>query len=321
MVGVGTAEASMNQVHDRFISLLGNDNKTWGLSHTGSFHHNGRSRDYATRFGQGSVIGIHLDMWNGTLSFYKNRKHLGIASRGLKGKTMYAMASSTAACSGMRIIRSCSFPSSLQFLCCTKLRELIPDEKNVLRVVDLPPGLRVFLENNLGWLLESRYTESNIQVIPFTRKVRLGYCPDDYSVASLQIPEIQLADRIFRHAFNEENARRAPHTSNFFGSRMFSHNPTVRSESPQLSVNFGFDDIQEDCSSSMPQNPLREYIHSETEHHYSVGESSTSDIEEELEEMEELPALIDNENLIESEAKRRRCSYNYTLGLSDPDSE
>ncbi|GFY52805.1 SPRY domain-containing SOCS box protein 3 [Trichonephila inaurata madagascariensis] len=174
MVGVGTAEASMNQVHDRFISLLGNDNKTWGLSYTGSFHHNGRSRDYTTRFGQGSVIGIHLDMWNGTLSFYKNGKHLGIASRGLKGKTLYAMASSTAACSGMRIVRSCSFPSSLQFICCTKLRELIPDEKNVLR--------EIFLRN-------------------------------------------------------------------------VSHNPTARSESPQLIVNVGNDDIQED-SVQGPKDPF-----------------------------------------------------------------
>ncbi|GFY51974.1 SPRY domain-containing SOCS box protein 3 [Trichonephila inaurata madagascariensis] len=127
----------------------------------------------------------------------------------------------------MRIVRSCSFPSSLQFICCAKLRELIPDEKNVLREIHLPSGLRVFLENNLGWLLESRCTESNIQVIPFTRKVRLGYCSDDYSATRLQISEMELADRILRRIFDEENARRVPRTSNFLVSRMLPHNPTV----------------------------------------------------------------------------------------------
>ncbi|GFQ64795.1 SPRY domain-containing SOCS box protein 3 [Trichonephila clavata] len=317
MVGVGTAEASVNQVHDRFISLLGNDNKTWGLSYTGSFHHNGSSQDYATRFGQGSVIGIHLDMWNGTLSFYNNKKHLGIASRGLKGKTMYAMASSTAACSGMRIVRSCSFPSSLQFLCCTKLRELIPDEKSVLKEIDLPPGLRVFLENNLDWLLESRYTENNTPEMPFTRIVRLGYCPDERteaSCASLQIPDIGLTNRILMDALHEQ-IREAPHQSNF--SRMFSRYPTVRPESPQLIVNVSNDDIQEDCSPCTSQDSLK---HSESAYHYSGGESSYSDIEEE-EEMEGLPELAESEDAIKSGAKRRRCSYNYTLGLSDPDSE
>lgn len=77
MVGIGTPDASMAQVHDKFISLLGNDKQTWGLSYTGLFHHNGESHCYASRFGQGSIIGVHLDLWNGTLSFYKNKKHLG----------------------------------------------------------------------------------------------------------------------------------------------------------------------------------------------------------------------------------------------------
>ncbi|GFY51973.1 hypothetical protein TNIN_460171 [Trichonephila inaurata madagascariensis] len=81
----------------------------------------------------------------------------------------------------------------------------------------------------------------------------------------------------------------------------------------------------------MPQNPSRQNIHSETEvgessksvgeSSKSVGESSKSDIEEELEGIEKLPSLLTVKTLIENEAKRRRCSYNYTLGLSDPDSE
>ncbi|XP_054717336.1 SPRY domain-containing SOCS box protein 3-like [Uloborus diversus] len=154
MVGVGTSEADMSQVHDKFLSILGMDNKTWGLSYTGLFYHCGEAQDYAPSFSQGNVIGIHLDLWRGTLSFYKDKKHLGVASSGLKGKTLYGMASSTAARSGMRILRCSSFPSSLQFLCCLRLRDIIPNDRNVLDVIDIPSGLRRFLSTNLDWLLD-----------------------------------------------------------------------------------------------------------------------------------------------------------------------
>lgn len=153
MVGVGTDAANIHRLSHKFCSILGSDSETWGLSYTGLFHHRGKCHSFAPRFGQGSIIGVHLDMWDGTLSFYKNRQPLGVACAGLKGKTLYAMVSSTAARSGMRIIRSCSFPSSLQFLCCQRLRSMIPKEKKVLDVVPLPPGLKSFLANNLSWLL------------------------------------------------------------------------------------------------------------------------------------------------------------------------
>ncbi|XP_042903667.1 SPRY domain-containing SOCS box protein 3 isoform X3 [Parasteatoda tepidariorum] len=159
MVGIGTAEADMSQLQNTYISRLGKDSDTWGFSYTGSFYHNGEERTISTTFDQGSIIGLHLDLWNGTLSFYKNRKHLGVASRGLNGKTLYAMASSTAACSSMRLLKSCSFPSCLQFLCCVRLRDLIPDEKCVLNELDIPPGLKLFLEKNLSWLLSPRCVE------------------------------------------------------------------------------------------------------------------------------------------------------------------
>lgn len=63
------------------------------------------------------------------------------------------MACSTAARTGMRIIRSCSFPTSLQFMCCQVLRNSVPADKDVSDAVSLAPGLRLFLSNNLDWLL------------------------------------------------------------------------------------------------------------------------------------------------------------------------
>ncbi|XP_048351010.1 SPRY domain-containing SOCS box protein 3 isoform X1 [Sphaerodactylus townsendi] len=44
----------------------------WGL-----LHHKGDRVNFSTRFGQGSIIGVHLDTWHGTLTFFKNRKCIG----------------------------------------------------------------------------------------------------------------------------------------------------------------------------------------------------------------------------------------------------
>lgn len=77
MIGIGTPEAEIKHSDNKFISPLGKDNKSWGLSYTGLFHHCGVRQRYGPSFGQGSVIGVHVDLWKGTLSFYKDRKHLG----------------------------------------------------------------------------------------------------------------------------------------------------------------------------------------------------------------------------------------------------
>lgn len=63
------------------------------------------------------------------------------------------MACSTAAKSSMKVIRSCFAPTSLQYLCCARLRRLLPDCTDTLGVLPLPPGLRQLLHNKLGWVL------------------------------------------------------------------------------------------------------------------------------------------------------------------------
>lgn len=81
------------------------------------------------------------------------------------------MASSTAACSGMRIVHACCFPSSLQFLCAVKLREMVPDDKNVLDVIAVPPGLKQFLQNNLSWLLDKSDLEEDFKACCMTSNI------------------------------------------------------------------------------------------------------------------------------------------------------
>lgn len=109
--------------------------------------------NFASRFGQGSIIGVHLDTWHGTLTFFKNRKCIGVAATELHNKRFYPMACSTAAKSSMKVIRSCSTPTSLLYLCCARLRQLLPDYVDTLDVLPLPPGLRQLLHNKLGWVL------------------------------------------------------------------------------------------------------------------------------------------------------------------------
>ncbi len=73
------------------------------------------------------------------------------------------MACSTAAKSSMKVIRSVSAPTSLQYLCCSRLRKLLPSGVDALRVLPLPPGLRHLLHSKLGWVLslDHTHTQSN----------------------------------------------------------------------------------------------------------------------------------------------------------------
>ncbi|KAI2666400.1 SPRY domain-containing SOCS box protein 3 [Labeo rohita] len=116
----------------------------------------------------GSIIGVHLDTWHGTLTFYKNRKCIGVAATEMKNKRVFPMACSTAAKSSMKVIRSVSAPTSLQYLCCSRLRKLLPSGVDALRVLPLPPGLRHLLHSKLGWVLslDHMHTHSNTHTPP-----------------------------------------------------------------------------------------------------------------------------------------------------------
>ncbi|XP_030157030.1 SPRY domain-containing SOCS box protein 3 isoform X1 [Lynx canadensis] len=224
MVGIGTSDVDLDKYHHTFCSLLGRDEDSWGLSYTGLLHHKGDKMSFSSRFGQGSIIGVHLDTWHGTLTFFKNRKCIGeggwarapgagswsprpstpgsprgcphrslrrrdprresrqgcpcprmpsgdtqppqgaraqamlpapagVAATKLQNKKFYPMVCSTAAKSSMKVIRSCASVTSLQFLCCYRLRQLRPDSGDTLEGLPLPPGLKQVLRHKLGWVL------------------------------------------------------------------------------------------------------------------------------------------------------------------------
>jgi len=79
--------------------------------------------------------------------------YAGVVFSGLRGKLLYPMVSSTAARTGMKLVKACSYSTSLQFLCCCVLRKIIPPHLDVTAALTLPPDLHDFLVNNLDWLL------------------------------------------------------------------------------------------------------------------------------------------------------------------------
>ncbi|XP_072535319.1 SPRY domain-containing SOCS box protein 3 [Salminus brasiliensis] len=168
MVGIGTAEVNLDQYRHSFCSLLGVDAHSWGLSYTGLLHHKGSKVTFSPRFGQGSIIGLHLDTWHGTLTFYKNRLWIGVAATGLRNKSFYPMVCSTAAKSSMKVICSVSAPTSLQYLCCSHLRRYLPDAPDALSALPLPPGLKLQLSQQLGWVLRLRRPEASTHTCTHT---------------------------------------------------------------------------------------------------------------------------------------------------------
>ncbi|ODN04551.1 SPRY domain-containing SOCS box protein 3 [Orchesella cincta] len=157
MIGVGTDKTDLKKFTHNFVSLIGNDENSWGLSYLGQKKHAGQSHQYAKQFGQHSVIGVHLDLWAGKLEFYVDRKPLGVAFEGLQDKgALYPIISSTAARSGMNLIFCRSYSSSLQLQAMLSLSRNLPssiDNVSLFEVLPIPPGLKLWMKNHYWWIV------------------------------------------------------------------------------------------------------------------------------------------------------------------------
>uniref|UniRef100_A0A3P9Q167 SPRY domain-containing SOCS box protein 3 n=1 Tax=Poecilia reticulata TaxID=8081 RepID=A0A3P9Q167_POERE len=183
MVGVGTSEVNLDKFKFSFGSLLGHDEDSWGLSYTGLLQHKGDKVKFSPRFGQGSVIGVHLDTWHGTLTFYKNRHCIGVAATRLQSKKFYPMVCSTAAKSSMKVVCACFAPTSLQYLCCARLRQMLPSCPDVVDALQLPPGLRTVLQSQLDWVFTSVPSSPTCHCPPTPPSSDYDSCcsdPEDY---------------------------------------------------------------------------------------------------------------------------------------------
>lgn len=83
MFGIGTEFTRLHA--ETFTNILGENGLSWGFSHKGVLWHNGVPLLYADRFKENhpTVIGMLFDGINGTLTYYKDGKSLGVAFRDL----------------------------------------------------------------------------------------------------------------------------------------------------------------------------------------------------------------------------------------------
>ena len=98
MFGNGTRKARL--FSESYLDLIGEDNQSWGLSHIGLIHHDGKFSEYTEPFklGNPTTIGILFDGTKGTLTYYKDEIYLGITFSNL-GKitdSLYPIISSSA---------------------------------------------------------------------------------------------------------------------------------------------------------------------------------------------------------------------------------
>ena len=155
MIGVGSSSVDLNNSRTSFASLLGRDSESWGLSYLGTVQHRGVMRQFTTKLERDDLVGLHLDMWHGTLSIYNHGRACGVAFHGLQNKELYPMLSSTAARTRMKLERSCTLPTTLQYLCCAKIGSHISGLQDLERL-PLPPGMKRYLSKNMAWVLETK---------------------------------------------------------------------------------------------------------------------------------------------------------------------
>ena len=153
MIGIGSSSVNLNNARTAFTSLLGKDSESWGLSYLGTIQHKGEMKQFTTKLDRDTIVGIHLDMWHGTLSIYNNGRPCGVAYSGLQNKELYPMLSSTAARTRMKLKRSCCLATSLQYLCCQTIGKHIKGFESVDRL-PLPPGTKKFMKEHMGWVVE-----------------------------------------------------------------------------------------------------------------------------------------------------------------------
>ena len=160
MFGIGTASANLHK--DAFINMLGEDDKSWGLSHKGTLWHNTECRYYTRAFRENvaTTIGLHFDGVRGTLTYYKDGVNLGVAFRGLNEvkEPLYPIVCSTAAKTEMALGLMKRDFVSLQDRCrAVILRHLRSEE--ALEELCLPKSLKLFI----GECFEDFKTDAQIK--------------------------------------------------------------------------------------------------------------------------------------------------------------
>lgn len=82
MIGFGTLNTCLEYKNFEYVNLIGADENSWGLNHKGQLNHNSKLTKYCEPLNEpNTVIGVLLDFFMKTITFYKNGVCLGIAYR------------------------------------------------------------------------------------------------------------------------------------------------------------------------------------------------------------------------------------------------
>ena len=146
MFGIGTEKARMS-MRD-FVNLLGADENSWGLNHRGVLWHKNKSRCYTDSFEEDTPtrIGLYFNGLEGTLSYYKDGKYLGIAFSGLDKieEPLFPMLSSSAARIELRLSSQKRAFHSLQDRCRLVILSQLKAKFHVEKL-PVPPSIKEFL--------------------------------------------------------------------------------------------------------------------------------------------------------------------------------
>ncbi|KAJ8959069.1 hypothetical protein NQ318_022325 [Aromia moschata] len=234
MVGIGTSKIVVSDWSYRFCSMLGIDSQSWGYSYHGKIQHNKFVRKYGSQFGQGSIVGVHLDMCSGTLEYYVNRKPLGIAFRRLKGRELYPMVSSTAAQSAVRITCAVTEEPTLQMRCL----EFISKCPALYRMYKEIPGLTRLYEQKYFWIVPTTEEDEKRRMAEFDNDLM---CPLNFKNFLKRTKELRTIHWIPPEILEGYNEERDSDTD---------HAPAWGSPSPNASA-----DDSDSSSASGAQSP------------------------------------------------------------------
>ena len=79
MLGYATSKTCLNYENYEYVNLIGNDKCSWGLNHNGYICHDSKTSSFCEKFNEAeTVIGVLLDFYKNTLTFYRNNKELGV---------------------------------------------------------------------------------------------------------------------------------------------------------------------------------------------------------------------------------------------------
>lgn len=121
--------------------LSGMDDNSWGLSYKGTIWHGGKCWRYCEPFyDDRTVIAVHLNLYEGTISFSKNGKNLGVAFSGLNNldQQLFPLISSTATETELAVgKRTCRY-MSLQELCYLTIAKSMKHKYQAVKRLPLP---------------------------------------------------------------------------------------------------------------------------------------------------------------------------------------